>query len=435
MYDAVTGELKLTLGGSDSNVLKGAAAGHQGSVLHVEYSPDGKWIVTASEDGTARVWDAATGAQNIILEGHTSTVHDANFNPDSTRIVTASDDRTARVWNVADGKELFQLRGHTGPVNAAAYSHDGKFIVTASSDKTARIWDAATGNEIAILRGHTDKVQSAEYSPDDQHILTASSDRTARITLANIARILELAKQYATRALSCDEWQTLLGEANFCPGGGVTQSVNAYPTLAPITRVAVAPQTPNVANTVSTTKVPATSEPTAPVTPTENSSEPTPTTDILSQPSGGGGGATQTPTVEPTAQAQPTIPPATPTPQLAPGVYVSKIVFAPLNPGQSPASGEFHVTFLNNTGTEQGFTRWKALIFRPGDSKSIGDTSGLERTIPPGTFQAVTAPYNLGVAQCEQLIAALVSENNDRVQTPLVKTDGTAANLEFQMCP
>ncbi len=435
VYDATTGELKLTLGGNENSVLKPSSNGHQGSVLHVQYSNDGKWIVTASEDGTARVWDATTGAQKIILEGHTSTVHDANFNPDATLVVTASDDRTARVWNVADGKELFQLRGHTGPVNAAAFSHDGKFIVTASSDKTARVWDASTQQEIAILRGHTDKVQSAEYSPDDQFILTGSSDRTARITLANIARVLELAKQYATRALPCEEWQTLLGDANYCPGGGAAQNVNAYPTLAPITRVAVAVPTSNVQ--AGATEPPPTPAP-SPTAVATSAASPTmtPTTDILSIPSGGGGGKTFTPTatVEPTEIVLPTIA-ATPQRSLAPGVYVSKIVFVPLNPGSSPASGEFHITFLNTTGAEQGVTRWKVLIFEPGNSKSIGDTIGPGKNFPPNASEQVAGPYRIGLGQCQSFIGKVVSEDNEARQSPFLNLDEQEASVEFQMCP
>ncbi len=430
VYDFASGKVKLTFKISESNV------------LHVEYSRDGKWLVTASEDGIARLWDVATllnpgenaGTPKMILEEHGGVVRDANFNPDATLLVTASDDRTARVWDVATGKEKFQLRGHTGPVNAAAFSHDGKWIVTASSDKTARIWDAATGNETAILRGHTDKVQSAEFSPDDQFILTGSSDRTARITLANIARVLELAQQYATRALSCDEWQTLLGDANYCPGGGVAQNVNPYPTLAPITRAAVVPFTPRPIE--GATEIPptatqetSTSEPVATFTPTTvatNAASPTviPTTGSLSTPSGGSG-ATRTPTVRP----------PTPTPSLAPGVYVSKIVFVPLNPGSSPASGQFHVTFLNTTGTEQGVVRWKVLIFEPGNSKSVGDTIGLDKKFPPETSEHIAGPYRIGLGQCQTFIGKVVSEDNESRQTPYLNLNAQEASVEFQMCP
>jgi WD40 repeat protein len=63
------------------------------------FSPDGKRIVTASEDDTVRVWDAATAKEIAVLRGHENRVYSAAFSPDGTRIVTASGDKTARIWN------------------------------------------------------------------------------------------------------------------------------------------------------------------------------------------------------------------------------------------------------------------------------------------------------------------------------------------------
>jgi len=69
-------------------------------------------------------------------------VRSAAFNPDGSHIVTASEDNTARIWDAASGTEIAVLRGHDSAVNSAAFSPDGSRIVTASNDKTARIWDA-----------------------------------------------------------------------------------------------------------------------------------------------------------------------------------------------------------------------------------------------------------------------------------------------------
>jgi WD40 repeat protein len=112
-------------------------------VLPVAFSPDGKRIVTTSDDkGTARVWDAATATEIAILRGHEGNVSSAAFSPDGTRIVTASTDNTARIWDAATAKEIAVLRGHTGWVLSVAFSPDGTRIVTASTDNTARIWDS-----------------------------------------------------------------------------------------------------------------------------------------------------------------------------------------------------------------------------------------------------------------------------------------------------
>ena len=156
-------------------------AGHEDVIGSAAFSPDGARIVTASDDGTARLWDAATGKEIAVLRGHEGYVRSAAFSPDGARIVTASDDRTARLWDAATGKEIAVLRGHEGYVRSVAFSPDGARIVTASHDRTARVWDAATGKEIAVLRGHEDSVYSAAFSPDGARVVTASVDRTARV--------------------------------------------------------------------------------------------------------------------------------------------------------------------------------------------------------------------------------------------------------------
>jgi WD40 repeat protein len=156
-------------------------AGHEGPVNQSAYSPDGTHIVTASDDGTARVWDAATGATLLVLKGHTGGVISAAFSPDGKRIVTASSDRTARVWDAAIGTQLLILEGHGGWINSATFSPDGKRILTASSDKTARISDAATGAQLRTLFGHESPILSATFSPDGTRIVTASDDKTARV--------------------------------------------------------------------------------------------------------------------------------------------------------------------------------------------------------------------------------------------------------------
>jgi WD40 repeat protein len=156
-------------------------AGHTNRVGSAAYSPDGRYLVTASSDKTARIWDARTGAPLAVLSGHTDALYSAAYSPDGTRIVTASNDKTARIWDARAGAQLAVLSGHDDRVQSAAFSPDGTRIVTASWDKTARIWDARTGAPLAVLSGHGNLVYSAAYSPDGLRVVTASWDKTARI--------------------------------------------------------------------------------------------------------------------------------------------------------------------------------------------------------------------------------------------------------------
>jgi len=161
--------------------------GHVGNVSSAAFSADGSRIVTASEDDTARIWDAATAKEIAVLRRQQGHLSSAVFNADSSRVVTGSSDKTAQIWDIARAKEVAVLRGHEGPVRYAAFSPDGSRIVTASDDATSRVWDAATGKEIAVLRGHESFVSSAVFSPDGLRIVTASWDKTTRVWDATTA--------------------------------------------------------------------------------------------------------------------------------------------------------------------------------------------------------------------------------------------------------
>ena len=184
-------------------------------------SPRRHPLATASDDRTARIWDAATGSHGPPSPA-TPTGAARWRRPDGARLATASDDRTARIWDTATGTHLATLTGHTnsviavavqprrrtarhrqrrrhrpdlgprhrhrlatltghtGPVIAVALSPDGTRIVTASGDRTARIWDAATGTDGHPHRPHR-PVPSVAVRPDGTWLATASDDDTARI--------------------------------------------------------------------------------------------------------------------------------------------------------------------------------------------------------------------------------------------------------------
>jgi hypothetical protein len=99
-----------------------------------------------------RVWDAASGAELMVLRGHEESVRAAAFSPNGARIVSGSVDQTVRVWDAASGAELMVLRGHEGQVNAAAFSPDGARIVSGSWDQTVRVW--FVGKDDAALVAH-----------------------------------------------------------------------------------------------------------------------------------------------------------------------------------------------------------------------------------------------------------------------------------------
>jgi len=145
----------------------------------VKVLPDGKRLVTFSQIGNAgasapRIRDAATGAVVAVLEGHTAGLVTVAVSPDGKQIVTASFDNTARLWRVADGAALGTFKGPE-TIRSAAFSPDGQRIVTGSSGG-AQIWQAANDTApLRVLATPEETVNTAEFSADGQSITTTSS--------------------------------------------------------------------------------------------------------------------------------------------------------------------------------------------------------------------------------------------------------------------
>jgi WD40 repeat protein len=113
--------------------------------------------------------------------GNFSTVQSRVFSPDGERIVSAYDDGTARIWN-ADGREMITLKSRTGNrLLDVIFSPNGKRVRTVSADGTVRVWDADSGGKLVAVKGHGATIREAVFSPDGEGLLTDSADGIARI--------------------------------------------------------------------------------------------------------------------------------------------------------------------------------------------------------------------------------------------------------------
>ena len=156
--------------------------GARGWAWTAEFSPNGEKVVTTghgSRDTAARIWDAVLGKEERRLIGHTKEVQSATFSRDGKKIVTASDDQTARIWDTESGKELLKLE-HTRHVISATFSPDGKRIVTTGGNIC--IFDVESGKELQSMEGHTNSIRAAAFSPDGKRLVTGGfPDGTVRI--------------------------------------------------------------------------------------------------------------------------------------------------------------------------------------------------------------------------------------------------------------
>jgi WD40 repeat protein/class 3 adenylate cyclase/type II secretory pathway predicted ATPase ExeA len=132
----------------ESRVARTVPQGHA-----IAVNADGSRFATTGVDGTATVWETATGKRLLTLRGHEGKVNGVAFSPDGSLLATAGSDRTARLWDGASGRPVHVLRGHRDPVLGVAFGPDGSLLATSSQDGTVRIWDVAAGTQHLVLRG------------------------------------------------------------------------------------------------------------------------------------------------------------------------------------------------------------------------------------------------------------------------------------------
>ena len=152
--------------------------GHSDGVIAMAITPDGKRIVSGSDDKTIKIWDSASGDELMTLRGHDDWISSVAFSPDGKRIISGSGDNTIKVWNSVTGAELMTLRGHSDDVYGIAISPDGKRIASGSIDKTIKVWDATNGDELMTIRGHERQIGPVLFSPDGRKIISGSLDWT-----------------------------------------------------------------------------------------------------------------------------------------------------------------------------------------------------------------------------------------------------------------
>ena len=189
-----SGDKSAKIWDASSGILLADLKGHTDYISSAEFSPDDRKIITASKDHHVKIWDAGTGILLADLKGHTALVNSASFSPDGKKILTASSDGLVKIWNAAKGSLLLNLKGHNSAIWSAQFTSDNKKIVSWGDEYTVEVWDAITGSPGLTLKGSSWKINSVEISPDGRKILCTASDNTAKIWDINTGKILLVLK-------------------------------------------------------------------------------------------------------------------------------------------------------------------------------------------------------------------------------------------------
>lgn len=218
--------------------------GHIDKITSICFSPDGKFLLTGSNDKTAKLWDVITGKEIRTFKSHTNAVTSVCFSADGKFVFTSSKDSTARCWDVLSGKEKYRYLVKNSVVNGVAVSQDKKQVVTGGDDKTIRIWATEAeketksftasdkinsislskdGKHIAVglnnfsieiyslsgslemtLKEHTAKVNSVIFSSDNKYILSASDDKSAILWDAKSGKKIKTFSGHTDKVLSAN---------------------------------------------------------------------------------------------------------------------------------------------------------------------------------------------------------------------------------------
>ena len=155
--------------------------GHVFPIWSVEFSPLGFYFASSANDTTLRLWSTDQILPVRVLAGHYSDVDVCRFHPNGNFIASGSSDRTVRLWDILDGKCVRIFTGHKGAVHSLAFSTDGRCLASAGMDNHIIVWDLPTGGLLVELKGHAGCVYSLAFSRDDNILASGGIDNCVKL--------------------------------------------------------------------------------------------------------------------------------------------------------------------------------------------------------------------------------------------------------------
>lgn len=177
VWDVDTGRLRRTLQSRYGPGCVGISP--DGRVVAAPGGGPYQWRPPNPPPGDVQTWDVASGEKLRVYTGHTGAVRAIRFTPDGRRMVTGSNDGAAKLWDVATGDVIREFVGHRKAVRCVEFDENERFLVTGSDDSHAILWDMATGSEIRrFSHVHGTSVLTVNLSPDGSRLVTSTTGLT-----------------------------------------------------------------------------------------------------------------------------------------------------------------------------------------------------------------------------------------------------------------
>ncbi|MFM7278113.1 MAG: DnaJ domain-containing protein [Microcystis aeruginosa] len=176
---------------------------HDGVILQLAFAANERFIVSASNDKTLRIWGYQTGELKRTLIGHEEAVNTCAISPDSQIIASGSDDKTIKLWRFDHSYAYQTFSGDRAAVNSLAFSNDGQYLVSGGSDKTIKIWDIKTGEIIKSWQAHQQAIISIAINPH-RHLIASASRTEIKIWQGQTGELIKVLRGTAPLKFSPD---------------------------------------------------------------------------------------------------------------------------------------------------------------------------------------------------------------------------------------
>ena len=187
------------------------SGGHKRGISDISWSPDSKYLASASDDTTISIWTIPENSNSVIepcrkLNGHASYVYCIAFSPNGSILASGGFDDSLRIWDARHGKIFREIAAHGDPITSVDFSTDGSILLTGSFDGLMRLWDVESGRCLkTIVDNDNPPVSSAAFTANSKYILTTTLDNHIRLWSPTTAKCIRsfTAPGYATQKYSC----------------------------------------------------------------------------------------------------------------------------------------------------------------------------------------------------------------------------------------